>query len=255
MAAQRSYLFVSYSREDLDRVRPVIEATRRELAALGLPVELWVDLASLKPGEVWDVAIADASGLRLGCSSLSPSVRSAPKWVLRELAMSAVASDKLIIPVLLDWPVELPSDLANRQWLDLSGPRTALEIETGAGRIAQAVREFLTRTPKPAAPVSAMEAPLLAADFAEQARASKATASGQEQPTSVFVVHGRSPKALAETGGLPPFRGLSAAVLSRLDDFPQSLFQKFWPVATRRDLQSCCFPPTTTARPASNLKR
>jgi len=255
MAAQRSYLFVSYSREDLDRVRPVIEATRRELAALGLPVELWVDLASLKPGEVWDVAIADALRSSVGLLFFVSQRSLRSEWVLRELAMSAVASDKLIIPVLLDWPVELPSDLANRQWLDLSGPRTALEIETGAGRIAQAVREFLTRTPKPAAPVSAMEAPLLAADFAEQARASKATASGQEQPTSVFVVHGRSPKALAETGGLPPFRGLSAAVLSRLDDSPQSLFQKFWSVATRRDLQSCCFPPTTTARPASNLKR
>src|SRR5215471_3009935 len=174
MAAPRSYLFVSYSREDLDRVRPVIEATRRELAALGLPVELWVDLASLKPGEVWDVAIADALRSSVGLLLFVSQRSLRSEWVLRELAMSAVASDKLIIPVLLDWPVELPSDLANRQWLDLPGPRTALEIETGAGRIAQAVREFLTRTPKPAAPASAMEAPLLAADFAEQARASKA---------------------------------------------------------------------------------
>ena len=78
-----------------------------------------------------------------------------------------------------------------------------------------------------------MEAPLLAADFAEQARASKATAFGQEQPTSVFVVHGRSPKALAELEGYLSSVGVSAVVLSRLDDSPQSLFQKFWSVATQ----------------------
>ena len=66
-----------------------------------------------------------------------------------------------------------------------------------------------------------------------QARASKATASGQEQPTSVFVVHGRSPKALAELEGYLSSVGVSAVVLSRLDDSPQSLFQKFWSVATQ----------------------
>ena len=60
------YLFVSYAREDIDRVRPICEAVRLQLAFRALPVELWVDVSNLKPGEQWNISIEKALRSSIG---------------------------------------------------------------------------------------------------------------------------------------------------------------------------------------------
>ena len=95
----KQYLFVSYAREDLDRVRPLVDAVRSELEFRALPVDLWMDISNLQPGQQWDVAIAEALGSSIGfLFFVSPrSMRS--EWVRRELEIAAASSDRLIIPV------------------------------------------------------------------------------------------------------------------------------------------------------------
>src|SRR5450755_1028009 len=110
--AGEKYLFVSYARDDLDRVRPILDAVKRALVFRALPVELWVDLANLRPGEQWNVAIERALQSSIGfLFFVSPkSLRS--DWVRHELEIAAAVSNRLIIPVLLSRPLHLPPSLA-----------------------------------------------------------------------------------------------------------------------------------------------
>jgi hypothetical protein len=86
MRADKRFLFVSYAKEDLDRVRPLVDAVRQELAFRVLPIELWIDISDLRPGEQWNIAIGEALEASVGfLFFVSPrSLRS--DWVRRELA-------------------------------------------------------------------------------------------------------------------------------------------------------------------------
>ncbi|MGI8958704.1 MAG: toll/interleukin-1 receptor domain-containing protein [Bryobacteraceae bacterium] len=86
-------------REDIDRVRPVVDAIKNELEFRALTVDLWMDMRNLVPGEKWDLAIAEALRTSIGfIFFLSPrSLRS--RWVEHELTVAAASLDRLIIPV------------------------------------------------------------------------------------------------------------------------------------------------------------
>jgi TIR domain len=60
------YLFVSYARQDFDRIRGIVDATRQALLMRGVPVELWMDLTNLTPGELWSDAISKALEAAIG---------------------------------------------------------------------------------------------------------------------------------------------------------------------------------------------
>jgi predicted nucleotide-binding protein len=127
----------------------------------------------------------------------------------------------------------LPDVLAERQWLDLSGHPTSKRINDAAIEIAKVTESYLKATPQPRTLVSKQEAPILANDIAAQVRGSGEPAPSQAQHTSVFVVHGHNTEALARLEGYLSSVGISAVVLSRRDESPQWLFQKFMSVATQ----------------------
>jgi predicted nucleotide-binding protein len=233
MAAEKSHLFVSYSRQDIDRVRPIVGAVKDELEFRALPVDLWMDTSNLVPGEQWDVAITEALRASIGfIFFLSPrSLQS--DWVARELTLAAASLDRLIIPVILYWPLEVPPALAERQWLDLSGRPTRKQIKIAATQVAEVVESHLKKTPQPAPVVSKQEAPRLASDLAQEFRAATEPRTSREQSTSVFVVHGHNADVLSSLEEWLAILGITAVVLSRQDESPQSLFQKFMSVANK----------------------
>ncbi len=233
MATDNRYLFVSYAREDLDRVLPLVDAIKSELAFRALPVDLWMDVSNLRPGEQWNDTIAEALESSIGfLFFLSPrSLRS--EWVRRELEIAAARSDPLIFPVLLHKPLDVPTAIS--QWLriDLSGRRTPEEITIAATHIADVTESYLKTTPRPRPVVSKTEAPRIAADIAQQVRAPVEAAESDAKHKSVFVVHGHNTQALATLEDYLSSVGIAAIVLSRQDESPQSLFQKFMSVATQ----------------------
>jgi predicted nucleotide-binding protein len=232
MAAEKSHLFVSYSRQDIDRVRPIVDVVKDELEFRALPVDLWMDTSNLVPGEQWDVAITDALRASIGfIFFLSPrSLQS--EWVARELARAEL-NERLIIPVILYRPLEVPPALAERQWIDLSGRPTRKQIKIAATQVAELVESHLKKTPQPAPAVSKQEAPKLASDLAQEFRAATEPRTSREQNTSVFVVHGHNADALSKLEECLAILGITAVVLSRQDESPQSLFQKFMSVANK----------------------
>jgi predicted nucleotide-binding protein len=74
--------------------------------------------------------------------------------------------------------------------------------------------------------VTAAEAPLIAADIAQDIRSSEPAAAGG-RPSSVFVVHGHDDQALAQLEQYLGSVGVKPVILARRDESPQSLFQKF----------------------------
>ena len=233
MSTDISHLFISYSREDINRVRPVVDALKSELKFRALPIDLWMDTSNLVPGEKWDLAIADALRTSIGfIFFLSPrSLRS--RWVEHELTVASASLDRLIVPVVLHQPIELPRALAERQWVDLSGEPTRKQINKAAVQIANVAESYLKRTPQPRPAVSKREAPKLAADIAQELRTSTEPMTSGEQNTSVFVVHGHNAEALGKLEEYLSVLGITAVVLSRQDELPQSLFQKFMSVANQ----------------------
>jgi predicted nucleotide-binding protein len=227
------YLFVSYAREDIDRVRPLVDAVREELKFRALPVDLWMDMSNLRPGEQWDAAITEALESSIGfLFFVSPrSMRS--DWVKHELEIAAAAPDRLIIPVILRETLDLPPALAVRQWLRFTGRPTREQITIAAEQIADATETYLQLTPMPPAVVSAAAAPTLASDIAQEIRAAVEPIPAGPERNSVFVVHGHDIQALAKLENYLASVAITAVVLSRQDESPQSLFQKFMSVAVQ----------------------
>jgi hypothetical protein len=97
---QRQYLFVSYVREDINRVRPLVNTIERERRFRALPVDVWMDINDLRPGALWDSAITEALGSSIGFVFFISTRSLQSQWVLRELEVAARSSDRLIIPIL-----------------------------------------------------------------------------------------------------------------------------------------------------------
>jgi predicted nucleotide-binding protein len=227
-----SFLFVSYARDDADRVRPLLDAVQRELTARRLPVRLWVDTEELKPGQMWDVEIARALESSVGLLFFVSERSSRSQWVQRELAVVG-ARDKLVIPILLDDSAQLPFGLATRQYLRYVGDLQPDETKLAAARVGDGVEHFLRRTPEPRPAVTLDEAPAIAADLAQDVRASVAGAAGEGAENSVFVVHGHDEPALNDLETYLASIGITPIVLARQSESAQSLFQKFLTIAGR----------------------
>lgn len=233
MSAKEQYLFVSYAREDRERILPLVDRIRDELRSRALPMELWMDVTSLQPGEQWvnaiDLALQSSIGFLFFASPRSLNSESR----LHELSIAAADTSRLIIPVLLHQPLILPTELAQRPSIDLSGRPSAQKIRDAAEKIAKATEKFLMATPHPRAPVSKVEAPLLAAEIAQEFRASAEPSETEAAPTSVFIVFGHDTESLAKLEGYLSAEGIASVILSRRDESPQSLFQKFMSVASQ----------------------
>jgi hypothetical protein len=160
------HLFVSYARPDVGPVTALVAALRDEYRLRALPVDVWMDSADLQPGEHWERAIQrallDSFGLLIFISR--NSMRS--PWVRTEL-VAAATTDRFVVPVMLERVTELPEELAQRQWIDLTGEPTPARIRIVADQIAQATDRYLATNPV-IPPVPQAEAPALAKDLADQ---------------------------------------------------------------------------------------
>jgi predicted nucleotide-binding protein len=217
----------------LERIEPLVEAVRRELEFRALPVEVWMDRFNLRPSEQWDDAIAKALEASIGfLFFVSPrSLRS--DWIRHELEIASTG--RLIIPVILYEPhdLDLPPALAERQWLRFVGSHTKRETERAATEIAEATQSYLRAMPEARAPVTKAEAPLIATSIAQDLRASVEPGRGEDQKSSVFVVHGHDTQVLSQLEEYLTSVGVAPIVLSRQDESPQSLFQKFMALGTK----------------------
>jgi predicted nucleotide-binding protein len=220
------YLFVSYAREDAALVLPLVGAIREEYRRQALDVDVWVDMDNLAPGQRWDAeitrALHDSIGLLVFVSPAS--MKSA--WVSREITAAAESLGRLIIPVILRHVPNLPTPLAERQWLDLSRGLSESELHQAALDIAKATEAHL-RAGEPLPPVAGAEAPEIAATIAQEARNVANVGAQQERPDSVFLVHGHEGAALAEMEAYLSSLGIKTFILSRVAGPAQSLLQKF----------------------------
>ena len=225
------YLFVSYARPDVDNVLPLVEAIHKELRLRHLPVELWMDRSHLQPGENWNAVIAQALQISIGFLFFVSEASITSHWVRYWLDLAANTPDRLILPIWLDKIPDLPMVLARRQAIIYSRHPTAEQITNSAKQIATAVQSHLDGTPTPPAIVSIADAPAIAADIAQTVRT--AVEPTEIVHNSVFVVHGHNLQALAKLEEFLASAGIAAVVLSRQEESPQSLFQKFMSVASK----------------------
>lgn len=233
MSAKKSYLFVSYSRQDIDRILPLLKAVRKELTHRAVPVALWADILDLSPGQQWDRAIEEALQLSIGALFFASPQSVSSSNIRDELSYIQDEGRGLIIPVLLEPNLKIPLSIRHLQCLDFLDPLTHEKTADTAKKIADIVQLHLGARPQSVAVVSPTEAPALAADIARQIRASSEPTQDETRPTSVFVVHGHSSEALGHLEDYLSSVGVTAIVLSRQDESPQSLFQKFMSIATK----------------------
>lgn len=181
---KHQHLFISYARGDQDRVLPVVDAVRRELEFRAVPIDVWMDVSNLQPGESWDSVISDALESSVGFLFFVSPRSLQSEWIRRELQIATATTDRLLIPVILhrDLP-QMPLQLQTRQWLDLSGRPTDEQIMSAAAQIADAVETYLRSTPTPSPAVAKEEAPEIAADLARELRSP--TELGEDSTKSV----------------------------------------------------------------------
>jgi predicted nucleotide-binding protein len=222
------YLFVSYAREDADKVLPIVEAVRAEYRVRSLDVDVWVDMDNLSPGQRWDAVITTALRESIGLLVFVSPAAMKSDWVRSEIRAAAENLDRLIIPVILRHVPDLPSVIAMRQWLDLSGRRDGEDLQRAAQQIADATEKHLSaKSALP--PVTSAEAPAIATTIAQEARREKrANTSKSQAPDSVFLVHGHDNAALSDMEQYLTELGVKSFILSRAGGPAQSLLQKFF---------------------------
>lgn len=232
MADELKTLFVSYSRQDSDDVRPIVEAVDRELAVLDTGVRTWMDITGLQPGMSWEVEIRRALESAIGQLVFVSPASIYSRSVLDEVHTMSQLENRLIIPVLLHPVDAVPHALRERYWVDLRGIRTHGAIDKAANEIANAVAEYVASAPKRSASTAAP--PELTASIAERARSAQAKpAPSPEPPSSVFIVHGHDEKTLDEVVGFLEGVGVESVVLQRIGGQRQSLLQKFLEFSTK----------------------
>src|SRR3954452_22955384 len=119
--AKKQFLFVSYSRADIDRVEPVVRSVELELKKRDIPVDVWIDVSNLSPGQQWNREIERALKSSVGFLFFVTRSSLRSTWFRTELA-AAVNQDRLILPILLDEPsslASLPLDLKRWQYVAL----------------------------------------------------------------------------------------------------------------------------------------
>jgi hypothetical protein len=188
IVAEDRYLFVSYARQDLARVKPVVEAVRREVERRAIPVTVWMDLSNLRPGENWQEAILGALASSVGILFFVSAASLQSGWAHQELEAVVGRTHRLAIPVILDRDVEVPRPLSDRQWIDLSGGMTEVMVSMAASSIADALEVYTDSDVGSPAPLSDEDAPAIAADLAQEVRESSKQSAEPGPLRSVFVV-------------------------------------------------------------------
>lgn len=231
----KQHIFVSYSSRDADAVLPIVEVLGEEYERRGMGVDVWVDRKDLRAGQRWDVEIAKALQDSVGMLFFVSPAAMESLWVTQEIAAAAEHQDRLIIPIILSHVQNLPPALARRQWVDLSGRRTEADVRQAAQQIAMVTEAHLRGggAASAAPPISAADAPAVAANIAQDVRgAQHAKAETVEPPDSVFVVHGHDGGALKEVETYLNELGVKPVVLTRLGGASKSLLEKFFDFAS-----------------------
>jgi hypothetical protein len=115
VAKKKCKVFVSYSRHDEALVRPLAG-----LLGVAANEAVFLDVTSLKPGELWEKKILEALReasvfILCWCCESRKS-----KNVTKEIAAALAEGNKKLVPVLF-CAAPLPEELAKRQWTDLRG--------------------------------------------------------------------------------------------------------------------------------------
>jgi predicted nucleotide-binding protein len=232
MPSKKHYLFVSYAQEDFFRVRVLVQSVEYEFARRDLPVSLWMDFAELKPGEQWDAQISEALKASVGVIIFLSARALQSSWFRQEMWMAATQIDRLVITVVLDEPLdELP--LKGQIHLRFVEPMSEQATLSIAREIADATERYLQTSPEPRSVVTRAELPVIAAGIARDVRASVEGQVPEGAPKAVFVVHGHDSDALTQLESFLHSVGVEALVLSRQDESPQSLFQRFLTIGGR----------------------
>jgi hypothetical protein len=112
---KKTRVFISYSRHDEALVKPLS-------ALLGSATNdaVFLDVSSLKPGDLWEdeivKAVKESSVFVLcWCCECKKS-----EFIAKEISTALSDRRKRLVPVLL-CAMDLPTALANRQWIDLRG--------------------------------------------------------------------------------------------------------------------------------------
>ncbi len=102
-----------------------------------LPIDVWIDRFELRPGEQWEhsikKALLDSFGLLIFVSHASTN----SEWVRAELNVAVAATDRLILPIIVERVPDLPLAIQQIQWL-VSSRLTPTVIPDAAAKIADA---------------------------------------------------------------------------------------------------------------------
>ena len=230
----RRFLFVSYSQADSGPVAKFLRVLREEIAKGNLELELWRDRDNLLPGTVWETSIREALDRSVGLLVFVSESSFRSEWVRAEIESVLKDSNKPIVPILLDSPLNVPASLRQRQWIDLSGARGVEgEMRSAAKLLLKALAPDLNSAS--AQPLSSENSSKFASFVAEAAREQERTpikkAPDVRPPDSVFVVHGHDSPTLELICNTLTGFGVSPVVLAQSLGQSQSLLQKFLDVA------------------------
>lgn len=133
----RSYVFISYAREDTRFVDRLVEDLRRN------GIKIWRDVEQLAPGQNWQNRVRQALESAAALVFVASSNSNEASFVASELALG-LKLEIPIVPVILDKAGQerLPTELHSYQWVDF---RTSYDDSLGI--LANALKLFQTSDP------------------------------------------------------------------------------------------------------------
>lgn len=214
----KPYLFVSYAREDFEIVSKVISLLKEQ------GINTWSD-ELLQPGQNWEVkifeALSNAAGLLVFVSEKSLS----SNWIRKELSEALKNQEKLIIPVVIDSTANVPEELRQFQWLDISEVKNKKELRDYTVRIAHTIeKNFNERSKSYPGFSDSRRAQEMADELRNQFHSHEPEG---DPPQSVFIVHGHDENLLREVESFISSKDIKPVVLKRVLGPEESLFQKF----------------------------
>jgi hypothetical protein len=137
-------LFISYARDDEDRVRPVVDLLR----AAGH--EVWFD-DQLLPGQAWQEELAVAIRGNEAFVYMLTTAAVESEWCQWEFA-TAIDMSKPIIPVLLDAATALPDPLARYQCADFTAAPGTQAFAMATAKLVGGLQQIAVTIPREDAP-------------------------------------------------------------------------------------------------------
>jgi predicted nucleotide-binding protein len=221
----KTHLFVTYARQDLERVRLVVNAIRAEYERRRLGFNLWIDVDELRAGERWDQSISHALEKAIGLIVFVTPYSMKSDWVRMEVEAVAANPGLFILPVLLEPVKELPESLKMIQYLDLTGDLTPVRLQRAVQEISDATEALVGRSAS--SPVSDVDAAKVADDLAREIRTRPVEPTEAVSRNAVFIVHGHDTVALSAVETFLRQRNIEPIVLTKVGGQAQSLLQKF----------------------------